>query len=62
MTSSCRAAKAEFDYLLLDWPEVCGRCGVHFDKARDFAAIFFGPKKHHGDDVETMHESGFVRI
>jgi hypothetical protein len=47
MQSSCHAAcEAEFDYLLLDWPEACGRCKVHFDKARDAAEI--------GDPKNTM--------
>lgn len=31
--------EAEFDYLLLDWPDTCVRCKVHFDRARCLAVI-----------------------
>lgn len=31
--------EAEFDYLLLDWPDTCVRCKVHFDSARCLAVI-----------------------
>ena len=33
------SAKAEFDFLLLEWPPCCQRCGVYFDVARLMDAV-----------------------
>ncbi|CAL1169424.1 unnamed protein product, partial [Cladocopium goreaui] len=50
------ALQAEFDYLLLDWPEACGRCKVHFDKARNSETAC----RHHRfpwmEDLEVSRE------
>ena len=60
MQSSCHAAcEAEFDYLLLDWPEACGRCKVHFDKAR-YAAELGDPKNTMAFSLLVFHH--FFRI